>query len=191
MLSISTEIRSSSQESGGVLASLQRTLKDKRPLNKSIAAVCEILTRRHITEVAAPTRHTTANRLGATPTGYLREVAEATESDFDGDSARVKMYGSILRRVLCDVIVLPLKGKYLTIPATAEAFGRRAGEVPGLAFGIVNGRAALQRDGEAIFWLVRRVRLPQDTGLIPTDEQYAAAAELGAREYWEEALGEV
>ena len=194
MLTLSTEIRSSSQESGGVLASLQRTLKDKRPLNKSIAAVCEILTRRHITEVAAPSRHTTANRLGATPTGYLREVAEATESDFDGDSARVKMYGSILRRVLGDVIVLPLKGKYLTSPDTAEAFGRRAGEVPGLAFGIVKDskgvlRPALQRDGEAIFWLVRRVKLPQDTGLIPTDEQYAAAAEVGAREYLEEALG--
>ena len=47
----------------------------------------------------------------------------------------------------------------------------------------------MQRDGEAIFWLVRRVRLPQDTGLIPTDEQYAAAAEVGAREYLEEALG--
>ncbi len=194
MLTLSTEIRSSSQESGGVLASLQRTLKDKRPLNKSIATVCETLTRRHITEEAAPSRHKTANSLGATPTGYLRDVAEATESDFDGDSARVKMYGSILRRVLGDVIVLPLKGKYLTIPATAEAFGRRAGEVPGLAFGFVKDskgvtRPALQRDGEAIFWLVRRVKLPQDTGLIPTDEQYAAAAELGAQEYYSEALG--
>jgi hypothetical protein len=188
MLTVHPEIRTTAQGAGSVLESLRGKLVDRTPLNKSIAAVCEILTRRHIAEVAAPSRHRTANALGATPTGYLREVAEATEGDYDANSAVVKMYGDILRRVLGDVVVLPVKGKFLTIPATAEAYGRRAGEIQGLAFGIVNGRAALVREGQPIFWLVRRARLRQDDGLIPTDEQYANAAELGAREYLEQAL---
>lgn len=201
-----------------ILNDLQSKLSDRTGLNKSIAGVAEALTRRHIIETAAPSRHNTASRLGATPTGYLTRRGNAIESSATSDAAIVTLAGAteIFARVSGDVDVHPVGSKYLTIPANAAAFGHRAGEFPFLRFmQFPSGVKALVRVKESLkprkprdpskpgpkrkpappshrkpgvtpdvyYWLRESVTLPQDRELLPSDEQYTQAAELGARDY--------
>lgn len=145
---------------------------------KVVAAKGEDLTRRHILE-AATTRHTTATRLGATPTGYLAKRANAIESVATGDTATIRLGGApeIFARAFGDVVVKPVLAKKLTIPLIAEAYGKRAREIPGLfPVRTKRGNALLMgRDGKqlkAYYLLKDSVRLPQDRGLLPSDEDY-------------------
>jgi len=78
--------------------------------------------------------------------------------------------------------------KYLTIPATAAAFGRRAREIAGLFLVKFKSgvKALAKRDGKGLkvfYWLKESVTLPQDRELLPSDEQLLNAAEKGARDY--------
>lgn len=202
------------------LARLEGRLTDRTDLHRRIGTAAEVLTRRHIIEVAAPARHTTAERLGASPTGYLARRGQAVESSANRDAAIVTLGGAreIFARVDGPVIVAG-RGKLLTIPATAPAYGRRAGEFSNLRFVLFpsgakalvksktarggphrvrhpeaarSARPARPRQAgdrpEVMFWLKDQVTLPQDRGLLPADEQFAQAAEIGARDYIKEAL---
>lgn len=214
-MSATIEVKISDQATP-ILAELQRKLEDRTELNRSIAAVSEVLTRRHIAEVAAPLRHTTAKRLGAKPTGYLNRRANAIESSGTREEAIIRLGGApeIFARVDGPVIIRA-KEKLLTIPATAEAYGRRAGEFSDLRFVMFpsgakalirapghkrgpervrpvpkiragRGSSEKRRQGphpEVVFWLRDEVELPQDRGLLPSEDQYTQAAELGARDY--------
>jgi hypothetical protein len=98
--------------------------------------------------------------------------------------------------------IAPTRGKYLTIPATGEAYGKRAREFNNLRFAIVQGRPALveaeatkvrfgnrKKDGSRtvfkgettsgltpFFWLVRHVHQEPDRSILPSDEQIGATA---------------
>lgn len=98
---------------------------------KTVGASVETLTRDHIRK-AAPSRHKTANRLGATPTNYLAKRADTVESSVSGTLVMVAVYGAIFARVDGSKTVRARPKKALTIPATAAAYGRRAKEIGGL-----------------------------------------------------------
>lgn len=115
------------------LALLSSSLKDRRAFHKTLAGLAEDVTRDHI-RTAAASRHRTAARLGAQPTNHLTRLSEGIESRSDGAGVVMRVPGAIFRRVLGPVTVQPVRRKWLTIPAQAKAYGRRAGEVGNLRF---------------------------------------------------------
>lgn len=178
-----------------VLRDLSAALEDREALHAAVAGRAEIATRDHVLD-ASRTRHKTAERLGARPTGYLERAAQGVTSRADADAAVVVLGGdnAIFARAFGEVTVRPRRAKNLAIPAKAAAYGKRPGEFDDLTLLIFRPEAggfamALGREGEGdapddvFFWLVKKAVLPKDEGLLPTADQYAAVAELGALDY--------
>ncbi|MBB5033170.1 hypothetical protein [Prosthecobacter vanneervenii] len=176
-------------DSTPVLQELLKELSDLKPLNDYIGAAAAEGTRMHIRS-AAEQRHTTAEQLGASPTGYLTKRAELVSYTASASGVELAVTGAIFRRVFGPVVIKPVAAKMLTIPWRAEAYGKRAREFDNLFVYVSrrgNGMAFLaRREGKKIqlYYLLKSiVVLSQDTGLLPTVAQYAQAAEFGARGY--------
>lgn len=107
------------------------------------------LVMRHLQKVARE-RHATANRLGATPTGFWSGSAQAVRLHVHANDAEVSVTHPGIARALRDVIIRPRRAKALTIPLRAEAYGRRP-------------REAGQRLGQALF-------RPKGTRILATEE---------------------
>jgi hypothetical protein len=171
-----------------ILAELHRELTDRTTLHKYIGAASEAGTRLHIRK-AAQARHTTADRLKATPTGYLTKRAELVQGTGNKEGAEITVTGAIFKRTFGPVTVRPRAKKMLAIPMRAEAYGKRPGEFGDLfLFKSKQGRLFLARQaGEGrlhfLFLLKSVVILPQDRGLLPSEAQFGQLAELAARGY--------
>ncbi|MEO7933208.1 MAG: hypothetical protein ABIT76_08635 [Chthoniobacterales bacterium] len=161
------------------------------------AAITEVqeVTRIHLRDIAS-TRHATAQRLGASPTGHLAQAAEKVAGaaiTADENEAALVFNHPGLSRAFRDVTITPTKSKALTIPIAAVAYGRRAGEFAGLFLykgKTGNAFLALQEDGKLklLYLLLRSVTQKQDRSLLPSQEQWSAAAVQGAKKYVREAL---
>lgn len=108
-------------------------------MNEFIAGRALSVTRDHLIEQAKG-RHKTANRLGAQPTDHLLLAAESQNlkgmSDAGGVTIGITSPG--IGRAFHPLDIKPSAGKkYLTIPATAEAYGRRAGSFNDLRIAIL------------------------------------------------------
>lgn len=182
-----------------VQASLKPGSKESLKLRRGMAARLETTTRDHI-RMAAGSRHKTATRLSAKPTGYLSRRAETVESFVTGNPdglIRLTVYGDIFSRVDGAVSVTPKRRAWLAIPNVSEAYARRPREIPGLRFMLIKkGKlAALVTDLEGPpapgkrqpvkiwYWLKKGVTLPQDRGLLPTEKDYLDAVEKAADDY--------
>ncbi|MES2597183.1 MAG: hypothetical protein V4662_17685 [Verrucomicrobiota bacterium] len=181
-------------------ASLKPNSAASRQLRGGIAARLEKLTRNHIL-FASASRHKTAQRLGATPTGYLVRLAQSVETEVNPGAntpCRVYVYGEIFSRVDGPVKVRPRRKQWLAIPATRLAYGRRPHEIPGLRFMLMkkDKLAALvstvrggkpdakgRKPVKIWYWLKKGVTLPQDQGLLPTAKHYADEMELAAIDF--------
>lgn len=179
-----------------VLAELHRELTDRTELHQYIGAAGEAGTRMHI-RAAAKDRHYTSKRLGASPTGYLTKRAELVQGKGSKEGAEIQVTGAIFARVFGPVTIRPRNKKMLTIPWAAESYGKRAGEFSGLFVyrsKLKDQVFLCRREGTEIkflFLLKRQVILPQDRGLLPSDDQYGKTAELAARGYLRKLLREV
>jgi len=179
-----------------ILAELHRELTDRTGLNKYIGASAEAGTRLHIRR-AAQDRHATADKLGARRTGYLSKRAELVQGTGDKTGAEISVTGAIFKRTFGPVTIRPRAKKMLAIPMRAEAYGKRPGEFGDLfIFRSRQGRLFLARQaGEGrlhfLFLLKAVVVLPQDRGLLPSDEQFGQLAELAARGYLNKRLREL
>lgn len=180
-------------------AALKPGSKESLKLRKGMAARLEDTTRSHIVQ-ASRTRHKTALRLGAAPTGYLASLAETVESFVSGNAdglIRVTVYGNIFARVDGDVNVAPRQRQWLAIPNVKEAYARRPREIAGLRFVLFkkDKLAALVTDLEGPpapgkrqplkvwYWLKKGVTLPQDRQLLPTEQDYLDAIEKAADDF--------
>lgn len=171
-------------------------LTDLQPLNEQVGLRGSELTRNHLVAIAQ-TRHATANRLGAVPTGHWAQAAEKTSFAADQEGAIISIDQPGIGRVAHDVTIVPEPpSKYLTLPAIAEAYGQRARRIPDLTLLIrfVDGRrraVALarvtgkgQEKTETVFyWLVESVTQRQDRTLLPSDEEYRLATLAGCRDF--------
>jgi hypothetical protein len=164
----------------------EMTFPEKLEFADQVAGGIEELTRSHIATAAA-TRHTTAQRLGATPTNYLLNKASSVEALGTPGSVLLTVSGDIFKRTFQPVTVTAVNAKMLTIPWSAEAYGKRAGEFSNLFVYVSkkgDGQAFLaQRDGKTmkfLFLLKRSVVLPQDRGLLPADEEIFKVVEQAA-----------
>ena len=192
------------------LAEVRRVLTDLTELNKMIATNGEVLTRDHILFKAAPARHKTATELGATPTGYLTRRGSAIESEGTREFAIITLGGEreIFARVDGPVVIRPVTKQWLTLPAIAAAYGRRAREFSTLKFiplrstlaalaEIIEGTKQGKRGKpvkdyklKVFYWLHKETKLSQDRGLLPTEEQYTAAGEMAAQDMIDDLLKE-
>ncbi|GEP46467.1 hypothetical protein [Brevifollis gellanilyticus] len=171
-----------------VLERLQRALTDRTKLNEHIASAAEAGTRTYLRKIAQE-RHGTANRMGATPTGYLVKRAELVKGQGTKDGAVITFTGAIFRRIAGPVTIRPKAKKMLAIPMRAESYGKRPAQFNDLfVYRAGQGRAFLARkagEGRLHFYFLLKsvVTLPQDRTLAPSDEEYAKFSEEGARAY--------
>jgi hypothetical protein len=105
------------------------------------------------------------NKLGGERTNFYARAADATQFRVEGDFVIVSINHVGIGLRYFGGTVRPRTRKYLTIPASAEAHGKRASEFPDLKFAIVpdpktgRARAALVRRGANEVSLIRTVRV--------------------------------
>lgn len=165
-----------SADAAAALQRLRGGLADRAQLHARIAGSAERMVKRYGRETAG-SQHRTATRLGAAPTRHLEKAYNDIESKSDGSGAFLLVpRASRLRAAFGDYIVSPGSGKkYLTIPANAAAYGRRAREFEDLVFMRVGPRMtpvlARKTEGgmEIMYFLTKSARIKQDRDLIPFD----------------------
>jgi hypothetical protein len=177
-------------------------LNDRTPMNERVGDRATQLTRKHLIEIAQ-SRHATAQRLGASPTGHWAQAAEKTSFAADPGGATISIDQPGIGRVAHDVTIVPTGGKkYLTIPAIAEAYGKVARSIPDLALMIrwkggerravalaqVTGKGK-ERTETVFYWLVKSVTQKQDRTLLPSDDEYELSGLAGVRDYVDQLLG--
>ena len=146
---------------------------------------------RHVHDYAR-THNATATRLGAQPTGHFEEAVDSITYGPDGNGAAVTIPIPGFSRVFRSLTITPKNARALTIPVNAISYGRRAGEMRHLGFtlfklgkkeGGENGVLYGYRDGDdhvtPLYALRKRVPLPQDRSMLPSDEAMSKAAQDG------------
>lgn len=136
------------------------------------------------------------NRLGGRRTNFYSAAAKSTHMDAVPGEITVTVSQVGFRQRFEGGRIRPVNKKFLTIPATAEAHGRRASEFADLIFVILGGRPALVRARqtristggrrvrglssttgmEVLFWLRREVNQKPDPSVLPTDAEISEAA---------------
>ena len=164
------------------LQRVRNALADRRHLNAAVAMDATNFTRDFLSRSS---RHATAQRLGAEPSGHMAKAAKLVHSDSNAELAMVRMPRATgLGRAFHDILIVPGNGRtYLTIPADKRTYGRRCGEFPvgTFVFAIIGGRypVLMFKEGWTVaYWLRRKVLQKQDRTLLPSS---AAYAELGGR----------
>ena len=143
-------------------------------------------------------RHKTAARLGATSTGFYADCARGTqlpEVRPDGVAVAITKEG-IAQRYFGGTIKPGASKKWLTIPAIAEAYSKRARSFSNLRFvplgpdlaALVERRATLLKRsrkgftpaaetiGPVWYWLKRQVTQPADPNVLPMPKEMIDAA---------------
>lgn len=173
-------------------------MENRQGLNERIADRERNLVRDYFDELSA-TRHDTANRLGAEPSGFWDQARGGTTSMATEEEAVITIAKAGIGRAGHDVTITPGPGKqYLAIPLIAEAYNKRAYTVPGL-FAVrekgAEGTSGLvlfkkEEDGTITPWyaLVRSVTQHQDRTMLPSDEALENEALAGVRDYVDQLL---
>lgn len=156
-------------------------------MHGAIAAVAEDVTRKHVLALAR-TRHATAQRLGATPTGFYADAAGRIRSVADGVDATVILDHPGFANARQDVEIRPRNAKMLTLPISAASYGKRARAFSDLFVkrDRKTGRVFLVRRKagkklERLFLLLKVVRKRRDDTLLPSEATLRDAAADGVR----------
>lgn len=195
-----------------LLSKLDAKLINREELHHDIAVRAENTVRDYLISLAG-SRHATADRLGATPSGHLERAAESVHSESDESAATVSVTSPGISRAFGAVTITPGSGKkYLTIPATAEAYNKKAGAFNDLrlaffkggllglvkadqsrlsdrragGFGVESKAAKADKTKErppVYYWLKKSVTQKQDRTLLPSDKLLQSAAEEGTRDW--------
>jgi len=161
-----------------------------RELGPVIGASAVKITRRHLLD-----RNLEPNQFGAAKTNFYQKAANAVQWQLVGDTVVISINSVGIAQRYFGGTIRPVAAKFLTIPARAEAHGKRASEFsPGeltLVFGR-NGPIALARrastalgfrkdrktglrrayskgeqGGDILFWLKREVTQQPDPTVLP------------------------
>lgn len=134
------------------------------------------------------------NALGGQRSHFYGDAAKATSSSGDESGATVTVATQGIRQRLLGGTIRAVNGKYLTIPARAEAYGKRAREFKDLRFVKLRGDRAMlvqadsqtvhfgrRKDGAAtpgsvkgglvMYWLVPSVTQGPDRSVIPSESE--------------------
>lgn len=140
-----------------------------------------ILVRSHLSRLGS-WKHESANRLHGQPTGFLRKAARDTVFDASENGGEV-IIPAPLGRAFHDVEIRPKDAAALTIPASAEAYGKRASVLAALGWNIFRpkGKRFLMgakngEDPKILYWLASSVKQRQDRELLPSDDELKTTA---------------
>lgn len=158
-------------------------------LYSAAANAVAILTRRHISRLAS-WKHTTADNLGAQPTGHLEKAARATVHHATPSYGEVVIPSPGFSRAFHEVEIRPKDAPYLTIPAAAESYGKRASVLVALGWrlfrpGTRNFLMGSRQGDKAkvLYWIKDSVPQHQDRTLLPSDEEISQTAGAAVLEY--------
>ena len=162
---------------------------------------------------ASVTRHRTADRLGAPHSGFLefapgRVRSEGKFVDEDGKRGAIETRDATessvdvvvtntpgLSRAFHDLVITPRKAKALTIPINAVSYAKSVKKVKSEGYKIHREGRVLKGEksegGEAIplYVLCGRVTVPQDRGLLPTEQEIADWAADTSEAFFEMEFG--
>lgn len=158
-------------------------VENKRGLNNYVSYDLAAMVRTHIRK-ASVSRHTSAARVGGTPTGHLEDAAESTRPRATNDEVVVEIDSPGFKRVDGPITIKAKNWPYLTIPVHGLAYGRRAASVRRLIGTplfrpVVKGgkkrigpfrnilAANIDNTFTVLYALKPSVVLPQDRGLLP------------------------
>jgi len=132
------------KDAGQALGPMLAALQDRAGLNRAAADAVSDTVRDHLVTLAG-SRHKTASELGASPSGFWERMRNSVDVAASAEAGTVSLPREMALRYFGGT-VRPTGGKqYLTIPAMAEAYGKRAGELHFLTFGfgmLAGGRMA-------------------------------------------------
>lgn len=174
-------------------------VRDRSGLHRSMSYDLAAMVAGHIRRASA-TRHASANRLGAAPTGHLEAAARSVAPVSDGLEIAATVDSPGFRRVDGPLEIKAKNTPNLTIPVHAVAYGRRVWQVRNLlgtpifrplAPGGQRGRGpyrnflAAQVRGEfrILYALKPSVTLPQDLGLLPSESEFGDRMTQALRRY--------
>jgi len=116
--------------------SLVKSMRQRRVLHRMVGLRFQDLTRKHLLQVAG-SRHATARRLGAAPSGHWGKAAEkvskpgALKTNDTGGELSIKQPG--ITRAVRDVTIKPTGGReFLALPMIAQAYNKMARRIRGL-----------------------------------------------------------
>lgn len=181
------------------------TPEARRDLMEDIGFRIQELTADHIAR-ASVSRHKTADRLGAPPSGFLefapgRVRLEGKYVDEDGKRGFIEprdatessvdiIIGNTpgLSRAFHDLVITPKKAKALTIPINAVSYAKSVKKVKAEGYRIHREGRVLKGGkggGETIplYVLCGRVTVPQDRGILPLEREIAEWAEEAAEAF--------
>ena len=179
-------------------------IKDPRQaqaINKNIAQRITNLTKRHLKKFDREN----PNQMGGKRTHFVGEMGDSVTASHDALSAKASIAHIGFKQRLLGGEIKPVNGKYLTIPAIMEAYGKSAREFDNLtvlyshtkkrAVALVEtaatpvrrtkqGYKAAKGDdswveevgGRVVFWLVKSVQQRGNRDLLPTDQEFADEA---------------
>lgn len=141
--------------------------------------------KRHLIGLAA-SRHDSASRLGAVPTGHLAKAAERMTQTHDSEGGAVNIYSPGFKRVFESFTIFPRVAKALTIPIHPLAYGKRVYEVqPLVGYGIFRPKGtnilAYSEGGKLIplYFLAKKAFIKQDRSLLPDDSVLQGEVKAG------------
>lgn len=148
--------------------------------------------RNHL-RLLASTRHDTANKLGATPTGHFK-ASDVLPPNATSADVSVTVTTPGISRAYHDIDIDPVNGQFLTIPLHADAYGLSASEYSeryGKLFRInkkgstEKGKVLYTKDvlnGKPIpmYALTEHVHQVQDPSLMPSKDKMTEEALNGA-----------
>jgi hypothetical protein len=182
-------------EATGKLQSIRNGIANRRPLHATLVVKAQQLTSDYVSK---SNRHDSAQRLGATPSGFRERAARRIKGVSDDTAAIVRIPRNTgLGRAFGDVTLRPGTGRtYLTIPACAETYGKVVTDscfpAGSFAFATLGGRypallwaesGGSHEKGKVAYWLRREVVQRQDRALLPSDAGYTALASEEAKTY--------
>jgi hypothetical protein len=140
-----------------------------------------ILVRSHLLRLGS-WKHQSAAQLNAQPTGFLQKAARGTVFNASENGGEV-IIPAPLGRAFHDVEIRPKSAAALTIPASAEAYGKRASVLAALGWKIFRPKgerflmgAKKGEDPKILYWLTASVKQKQDRELLPSDDELKITA---------------
>lgn len=140
-----------------------------------------ILVRSHLLRLGS-WKHQSAAQLHAQPTGFLQKAARGTVFNANENGGEV-IIPAPLGRAFHDVEIRPKSAAALTIPVSAEAYGKRASVLAALGWKIFRPKgerflmgAKKGEDPKILYWLTASVKQKQDRELLPSDDELKITA---------------
>jgi hypothetical protein len=124
------------------------------------------------------TRDQEPNKTGFPKFHFWERVARGTRQEVDSSGVSI-VFPYPMRMKVNGGTIKPINARFLTIPMTAAAYGKRAREFSDLKFAVVPGigRALVTSGPESVvmYRLVRKAVIPADPRALPTGEALLGA----------------